>query len=321
MKRREFITLVGGTATTWPLAARAQQPRLPTIGVLLTGNPYAEVFLKGFRKSLTESGYIDGQNVRLEVRSAGGRAALLSEMAAELVRLKVDVIVTSLTPAAKAAKQATNDIPIVMAPAGDPVATGLVASLARPGGNVTGLSALSAEIVGKSLDLIREVIPSTRRVAVLANEVDPFTRTLLEQIGHGARVLGMEVEPVMTRPGAPLVAAFEAMMSKNVDALLVQGTILRKEVFGLAIKHRLPSFGSNRQVAREGGLMSYAASASEVYLVAVEYVGKILKGRKPADLPVSLPSKFELVVNLKTAKALGITIPPSLLLRADQVIE
>jgi putative ABC transport system substrate-binding protein len=321
MKRREFIALAGGAAAAWPLAARAQQTRLPTIGVLLTGNPYARVFLEGFRQSLRESGYIDGQNIRLEVRSAEGKAELLPKMAAELVRLKVDVIVTSLTPTAQAAKQATGDIPIVMAPAGDPVATGLVASLARPGGNITGLSAASAEIVGKSLDLIREVIPSARRVAVLANEVDPFTRPLLEQIGNGARALGIEIEPVMTRPAAPLEAAFEAMTSKRVDALILQGTIVRKDVFDLAIKHRLPSFGSNRQVAREGGLMSYAASAAEVYVVAVEYVDKILKGRKPADLPVSLPTKFELVINLKTAQALGMVISPTLVARADVVIE
>jgi putative ABC transport system substrate-binding protein len=279
------------------------------------------VFLKGFRESLKEAGYVEGRTIRLEVRSAGGRATLLPELAAELVRLKVDVIVTSLTPAAQAAKQATGEIPIVMAPAGDPVATGLVASLARPGGNLTGLSALSAEIVGKSLELIREVIPSAHRVAVLANEIDPFTRTLLEQVGHGARALGMLIEPVMTRPAAPLEAAFEAMTGKRIDALIVQGTIVRKAVFDLAIKHRLPSFGSNRQVAREGGLMSYAASAAEVYLVAVEYVGKIFQGRKPADLPVSLPTKFELVVNLKTAQALGVVISPTLVARADLVIE
>jgi putative ABC transport system substrate-binding protein len=321
VRRRDFIALAGGAAAAWPFTSRAQQARLPTIGVLLTGNPYAEVFLKGFRESLKEAGYIDGQTIRLEVRSAEGRAARLPELAAELVRLKVDVIVTSLTPAAQAAKQATGEIPIVMAPAGDPVATGLVASLARPGGNITGLSAVSAEIVGKALDLVREVIPAARRVAVLANEVDPFTRALLEQIGRAARALGMQIEPVMTRPAAPLEAAFETMTNKKVDAFIVQGTIVRKEIFDLAIKHRLPSFGSNRQVAREGGLMSYAANAAEVYLVAVDYVGKVLKGRKPADLPISLPTKFELVVNLKTARALGMVISPTLLTRADVVIE
>ena len=321
MKRREFIMLLCGAAAGWPLRARAQQARMPTIGVLLTGNPDPEIFLKGFREALREAGYIDGQNIRLEVRSADGRAALLPERAAELVRLKVDLIVTSLTPAAQAAKQATSEIPIVMAPAGDPVATGLVASLARPGGNLTGMSAATADLAGKTLELIREVIPSARRVAVLANEVDPFTRPLLEQIGQGARALGIEIVAVMTQPAAPLEAAFEAMSGKQVDALVVQGSVLSQDAFDLAIKHRLPSFASNRQVARSGGLMTYSASAAEVYREAAGYIDKILKGRKPADLPVSLPTRFELVINLKTAKALGMTISPTLLARADEVIE
>jgi putative ABC transport system substrate-binding protein len=194
--------------------------------------------------SLREVGYIDGQNIRFEVRSAEGRAALLPEKAAELVRLKVDVIVTSLTPAVQAAKQATSDIPIVMAAAGDPVATGLVASLARPGGNVTGVSDEGAEIAGKSLELIREVIPAARRIGVLVNEADPFTWPFLKQISQGARNLGMVIEPVMARPAAPLESAFEAMSSKQVDALIVQGSIQSKDVFDLAIKHRLPSFSS-----------------------------------------------------------------------------
>jgi putative ABC transport system substrate-binding protein len=183
------------------------------------------------------------------------------------------------------------------------------------------LSVASAEIAGKSLDLIREVVPSARRVAVLANEVDPFTRPFLEEIGKGARLLGIEIEPVMTRPAAPLEQAFAAMRGKQADALVVQGSIVRKDLFDLAIKHRLPSFGSNRQVARTGGLMSYAASAAEVYREAAGYVDKILKGRKPADLPISQPTKFELVINLRTAKALGMTISPTLLARADEVLE
>ena len=229
---------------------------MPVIGVLLTGNADPEVFMKGFREALREVGYIDGQNIRLEVRSGEGRASLLPEKAAELVRLKVDLIVTSQTPAVLAAKQATSDIPIVMASAGDPVATGVIASLARPGGNVTGMSAASAELAGKSLELIREVIPSARLVAVLANEIDPFTQALLQQISQGARALGFEIVPVMTRPAAPLEAAFEAMSSKRADAFVVQGTIQSKELFELAIKHRLPSFAGSRQVARSGGLMT-----------------------------------------------------------------
>jgi putative ABC transport system substrate-binding protein len=320
MRRREFLGVLGGAAA-WPVAGLAQQARVPTIGVLLTGSEDPEVFLKGFRESLKEFGYVEGQNIRLAVRTGEGRASLLPERAAELVRLRVDLIVTSQTPTALAAKQATGDIPIVMAAAGDPLATGLIESLARPGGNITGMSVASAELAAKSLELVREVLPSARRVAVLANEVDPFTRVLLQQILQGAHALGIEVMPVMTRPAAPLEAAFEAMSSKPVDALIVQGTVLRKEVFDLAIKHRLPSFGSNRQVARSGGLMSYSASASEVHRQAAGYVDKILKGRKPADLPVSLPTRFELIINLKTAKALGMAISPTLLNRADSVIE
>ncbi len=320
MRRREFFGVLSGAAS-WPLSARAQQAKVPTIGILLTGSEDPEIFLKGFRESLKELGYIEGQSIRLVVRTGEGRASLLPERAAELVRLQVDLIVTSQTPTVIAAKQATRDIPIVMAAAGDPVATGLIESLARPGGNVTGMSAATADVAAKSLELIREVKPSARRVAVLANEVDPFTPALLQQIAQGALALGLEVVPVMTRPAAPLEAAFEAMRSKQVDALIVQGTVGSKEVFELAIKHGLPSFGSNRQVARSGGLMSYAANALEMHREAAGYVDKILKGRKPADLPVSLPTRYELVVNLKTAQALGLTVSPVLLARADEVIE
>jgi putative ABC transport system substrate-binding protein len=320
MRRRRFLVLCGA-AIGWPLMAQAQQGKVPVIGILLTGNPDPEIFLTGFREGLREAGYIEGQNIRLEARSAEGRAALLPEKAAELVRLKVDIIVTSLTPSAQAAKNATGDIPIVMAPAGDPIATKLVASLARPGGNVTGLSATSAELTGKSLELIREVIPSARRIAALTNEVDPFSVPFLAQIGEGTRRLGMEMVPVMTRPSAPLAPAFETMTSRKADALLIQGSLRNKELFDLAIKHRLPSFSSNQQVAKSGGLMTYSGSVVEMHREAARFVDKILKGRKPADLPVQLPTKYELVINLKTAQALGLTIPPTLLARADEVIE
>jgi putative tryptophan/tyrosine transport system substrate-binding protein len=321
MQRRHFITLLSGAAAVWPLVARAQPAKLPTIGVLLTGNPDPEVFLKLFRDALQGIGYADGQNIRLEVRSAEGKSSLLPEKAADLVRLKVDVIVASLTPAIQAAKQATGDIPIVMAPAGDPVGTGLVASLARPGGNVTGVSAATAELAGKSLELVREAIPSARRVAVLANESDPLAKPFLEQIDRGARTLGLEVDTIMVRPESPLEAAFDTMSGKKVDALVVQGSLQRKELFDLAIKYRFPSFSSNRQVATTGGLMTYSANSAEVQRGAVGYIDRILKGAKPADLPVMQPTKFELVINLKTAKALGIELPPSLLARADEVIE
>jgi putative ABC transport system substrate-binding protein len=277
--------------------------------------------MRGFRDALRDVGYIEGQNVRLEVRSADGKTSVLQERAAELVLLKVDVIVTSLTPTALAAKRATTDIPIVMAAAGDPVGTGLVASLARPGGNVTGVSAASAEIAGKSLELMREVIPSAHRVAVLVNNADPFGQQFLEQTREGARALGIEVDPVMAGLETRLEADFDTMSSRKTDAILLQGGMLRMDVFELATKSRLPIFSSNRQVAVAGGLIVYAANAVEVHRQGAEYVDKILKGAKPADLPVTLPTRFELVINLKVAKALGISIPPTLLARADEVIE
>ena len=321
MHRREFIAIVGGVAAALPLATRAPAARVPVIGVLLTGNPEPNIFLKGFQEALWEAGYVDGQNIRLEVRSAEGKSSLLSEKAAELAGLKVEIIVASLTPAIQAAMQATSDIPIVMAPTGEPVGTGLVASLARPGGNVTGVSAATAELVGKSLELVRETIPSARRVAVLANEADPLAKPFVERIDQGARSIGLEILITFVRPETPLDAAFVAISSKQADAVIVQGSLQRKELFDLAIKHRLPSFSSNRQIVASGGLMTYAANSTEVQRGVVGYVDKILKGVKPADLPVMQPTKFELIINLNTAKALGLTIPPTLLARADEVIE
>ena len=243
------------------------------------------------------------------------------EKAAELVRLKVDLIVTFFTPAALAAKQATREIPIVMAGAGDPVATGLVASLARPGGNVTGQSSGGAEVAGKSVELIRELIPSARRVGVLVDEADPFAKPYVAQIGQAARSAGMEMETIMTRPGQPLEAAFETLAGKSVDGLLIQGSIARKEMLDLAIKHRLPTLTSIRLGPPLGALMSYGSDYFELARKSAVYVDKILKGAKPADLPVAFPTKFELIINLKTAKAIGVEISPMLLGRADEVIE
>ena len=320
MKRREFITLLGGAAA-WPLAANAQPAAVAMIGVLVTGNPNPEPFLQGLREGLRAAGHVEGQNIRLELRSSEGKAALLPEKAAELVRLKPDVIVGFLTPTVQAAKEATKDIPIVMAPAGDPVGTGPVTSLARPGGNVTGVSTAGAEVAGKSLELIRELFPSARRVAVLANETDPFTQPFLAQIEQGAPRVDLEVEAVMSRPAAPQEPSFETMRAKRVDALIVQGTMMRKDVVDLANKYRLPSLGSNQTWPRAGGLMSYSANFPQMFREAASYVDKILKGRQPEDLPVALATKFDLVINLKTAKTLSLTIPESFLVRADEVIE
>jgi ABC-type uncharacterized transport system substrate-binding protein len=321
MKRRQFITLVGGAAAAWPLAARAQQARVYTIGVLALTGPNPEPLLKALREGLRDAGYVEGRNLRLEIRSAPGRPDLQLEKADELVRLKVDLIVTFFTPTALAAKQATRDIPIVMAGAGDPVAVGLVASLARPGGNITGQSSGGAEVAGKSVELIRELIPAARRVGVLADESDPFAKPYVAQIGQAARSVGIEVEPIMTRPGQRLEPAFETLTGKRVDGLLIQGSIAHKETLDLAIKHRLPALTSIRLGPPLGALMSYGSDYLTLARESAVYVDKILKGAKPADLPVAFPTKFLLIINLKTAKALGLEIPPTLIARADEVIE
>ena len=321
MKRREVIRLLGGAAAAWPLLARAQPARLATIGILVLGSPPPEAFLQALRQGLRDVGYTEGRNLRLEFRSAEGSADRLPAKAAELVRLKADIIVAFQTPAATAAKQATSEIPVVMAGVGDPVGTGLVASLGRPGGNVTGSATGGIEVAGKTVELIREFMPPARRVAVLANETDPFTQPYLAELGRTARSVGLEMAPVMVRPGEPLERAFEIMTGKRVDAVIIQGSVLRKEAVDLVIKHRLPSLSTIRLLPLSGGLMSYAANFGQLYRETAVYIDKILKGSNPADLPVGFPTKFELVINLKAAKTLGLEVPPMLVARADEVIE
>jgi len=317
MDRRKIITFLGAAAAAWPLALRAQA-RLPTVGVLALGNPPVEPFVEGLREGLLAAGY-SKDRIKLEVQTAGGVASRLPETANELVRQKVDVIVAFQTPAATAAKQATGNIPIVMAGVGDPVGTGLVASLARPGGNVTGSTAGSVETAGKLVELIREMMPTAQRFAVLANESDPFTAPFLAENERVARTIGLEMEAILVRPADPLEAAFQKMTDKRVDAVIIQGSLVRKEAIDLTTKHRLPSFSAVPTVPRSGGLISYSAGA--FFRETAAYVDKILKGAKPADLPVSFPSKFDLIVNLKTAKALGLDVPLILQQRADEVIE
>jgi putative tryptophan/tyrosine transport system substrate-binding protein len=321
IKRREFITLVGGAAVAWPLAARGQQTRAPRVGALVLGNPNPEVFWRTFREGMRDLGYIEGHSILFEFRSAGGKANLLSDLAAELVGLKVDVIVAFQTLAATAAKQATNDIPIVMSPAGDPVGTGLVASLARPGGNVTGLAGIAAELSGKSVELIRELLPSARRVAVLATANNPFTKPFLEQCRLAGRTLGIEIQTILIARAEELDAAFATMIDGQADAVIVQASLPQKPTIDLALKHRLPAVSPNDAFVAGGGLLSYSANLKDLFRKAAGYVDKILKGSKPADLPVEQPTKFELTINLKTAKAIGLEIPPTLLARADEVIE
>jgi ABC-type uncharacterized transport system substrate-binding protein len=313
--------LLGSAAAVWPLDGGAQDARVYSIGVLTLTTPNPDPLVMALREGLRDGGYVEGRNLRLEIRSAASRPDLQLENAVELVRRKVDLIVTFFTPPALAAKQATRDIPIVMAGAGDPVANGLVASLARPGGNVTGQSSGGAEVAGKSVELIRELVPAARRVGVLADETDPFARSYIAQIRDAASSAGMEVEAVIIRPGEPLNPAFEILNDKRVDGLLIQGSIAHEQMLELAIKHRLPALTSIRLGPSLGALMSYGSDSFELARRSAFYIDKILKGAKPADLPVAFPTKFILIINLKTAKALGLTVPSSLLARADEVIE
>jgi ABC-type uncharacterized transport system substrate-binding protein len=320
MRRREFIALLGGAAS-WPLAALAQQPKVPTIGALVIGNISPEQFWREFRQGLRDLGYVEGQNIRFEFRSAEGHLDRLPELAAELVRLKVDIIVTWFTPTALAAKQATREIPIVMAETGDPIGTGLVASLPRPGGNVTGMASVTAELAGKCVQLIRDMLPSARRVTALANATDPFSKPFLQQIELGGEATGTTINPVSISNTEEFETAFAAMEKDRPDAIIVQPSLPTKRAAELALKHRVPAVSVPRWFVEEGGLMSYSAIYVELFRKAAVYVDKILKGAQPADLPVEQPIHFELVINMKTAKALGLTIPESFLLRADEVIE
>ena len=320
MRRREFITLVGA-AIAWPIAARAQQPKVPTIGALVIGNISPEEFWREFRQGLRDLGYIEGQNIRFEFRSAEGQINRLPELAAELVRLKVDVIVTWFTPTAVAAKQATREIPIVMAETGDPVGLGLVASLPRPGGNVTGLASVAAETAGKSVQLIRDLLPSARRVTALANATDAFSKPFLEQIQLGGEATGTTINAIRIKSSEEFETAFAAMEKDRPDAVIVQPSLPGKRATELALKHRVPAVSVPRWFVEEGGLMAYSATYVELFRKAAVYVDKILKGAQPADLPVEQPTHFELLINMKTAKALGLTIPESFLSRADELIE
>ena len=319
MRRRVFITILGGAAA-WPLAVWAQQPgRKPVIGYLIPANP--EPAFGYFKEGLAKLGYVEGRNIHFEFRSAEGRSERLAGLAAELVRLNVDVLVAAQTPAITAAKQATSQIPIVMAGAGDPVGTGLIAGLARPGGNITGTSSTTAEIGGKLLELIREVLPSAKRVAVLVNATDPFGKPFLEELQTAARTIKLEMSPTMIRNTSELSAAFPDMVKRRTDVVIVQPSLPRKAAAALSLRHRLPAVAPSGAFPDEGGLMSYSASVADMIRETAAYVDRILKGAKPADLPVQQPTRFEMVVNLRTAKALGITVPQAIVLRADRVIE
>jgi putative tryptophan/tyrosine transport system substrate-binding protein len=325
MRRREFITLLGSTAAAWPLAARAQQPgKLPTIGFLGATTP-AEGgrLLAAFVQRLRELGWVDGRNVAFEIRWGEGRSERFAEIAAEFVRLKVDVILTHNTPPVLAAKQATSSVPIVFATAGDPVGTGVVASLARPGGNVTGLSSGATDVVGKRLELLREVVPGLRRLAILASD-SPYSVLDIGEVQRAARTLALEVATFEIRRTEDIAPAFETLKG-GADALYVIADPVtvgnRVRINTRALGARLPTMHSVREPVDAGGLMSYGANWSDMFRHAADYVDKVLRGAKPADIPVEQPTKFDLIINLTTAQTLGLTVPPTLLARADEVIE
>jgi len=319
--RRDLLAVFACAAAFWPLAGTTQQRGVPTVGVLAVGSPGVQDFWRLFREGMQEFGYTEGQSIRYEFRSDEGQISRLPELAAELVRLKVDVIVTWFTPAAQAAKQATRDIPIVMALVGNPIETGLVESLARPGGNITGMSGVAAELAGKSVQLIRDMLPTAHRVVALANAPDPFSKPFVEHIRLGGAATGAMIDPIMIHSVAELEAAFQTMGTDRPDAAIVQPSLPTKRAAELAIRYRIPAVSIIRGFATDGGLMAYQSKEIDLYRQSASYVDKILKGTKPADLPIQQPTKFELIINMKTANAIGLTIPPAFLARVDEVIE
>ncbi len=328
MNRRSFIGTLAGGLLAAPLVAEAQPAgKIYRIGYLSAGAPTSNpLVIAAFQQGLRDLGWVEGQNIDIEYRWAAGRFDRLPDLAADLVHLKVDVIIAAPTPAALAAKNATGTVPIVAVSLTHPVELGLVGSLARPGGNVTGLSySVGADIFGKDLELLKEVVPRVRRVAVLSNPDSPAQPLTVRNVKDAARSLGLQLQLLEARGPEGFDGAFAAMAREHVGALLVvQDPAFiphRARLVDLAAKNRLPSIFTQREDAEAGGLMSYGPSLSDLYRRAGTYVDKILKGANPGDLPVEQPTKFELVINLKTAKALGLTIPPSLLQRADQVIE
>jgi putative tryptophan/tyrosine transport system substrate-binding protein len=322
--RRDFITLLGGAAAAWPLAARAQQPaKLPTIGFLGSDASAWGSWTAAFVQRLRELGWIEGRTIAIEYRWSEGRAERHAEIAAEFVRLKVDVIVSNAI-AVPTLMQATAVIPIVFALGPDPVGAGVVASLARPGGNVTGLSNQSTDIAGKRLELLREVLPRLRRLAIIGNVDFPQGVLEMAEVQAVARGLGIKVAPLEIRRAEDIAPAFEALKAQ-ADALYVVGDALvnvnRTRIMTFSLSARLPTIFTTRSFVQAGGLMSYGPNVSDQFRRTAELVDKILRGTKPGDIPVEQPSRFELVINLTTAKALGLTIPESFLLRADEVIE
>ena len=326
LQRRAFITLLGGAAAAWPLAARAQQPGMPVIGILETRSPdMISDRLRRFRQGLKDTGYVEGENVTI-VYDWAESFDRLSALAAELIRRPVAVIVTPTTPAALAAKAATTTIPIVFATGYDPVASGLVASLARPGGNLTGVNFFNNELAGKQLELLRELVPGATHVSALINPSNVRNASAaLADLETAARARGMQIQVLNASTSREIDDAFATLLRQRPHVLFVSGdglfTSRRVQLVLLATLHKVPATFANREFAEIGGLMSYGANVPDAWHQVGVYVGRILKGTKPADLPVVQASKFELVINAQAAKILGLTIPPTLLARADEVIE
>jgi putative ABC transport system substrate-binding protein len=325
MKRREFVMLLGGAAAACPLAARAQEGKVWRIGFLRYAAPNAAHF-EAFRRGLRDLGYVEGRNIVIEERYASGVYDRLPMLIAELIALKPDVIVVDGTATAKVVQAATSSVPIVFTLAADPVADGLAASMSRPGGNFTGLTfSVGYEIAGKRVDLLKEIVPAVSRVAVLANPANPTNAAYLGSARNSSSTLGFQIEAFEVPTANDLSTVFSTMMKWPADGLITLNDALffsqRDRISELAASSRLPAVYPESEFVRAGGLMAYGPSLSDLFQRAASYVDKILKGTRPADLPIEQPTKFELVFNLKSAKALGLTIPESFLIRADEVIE